>query len=184
MKPSFLEGVVLAAVASVGGGCVWTLLGPVASLYTRGAVLILGLTFCYLRYLLRRSGARAGRVFSVLAVGGFALAVGWCTPNLAWCAAIALGFIWLVRSLLFHSSLVAAAADLGLTTFSYAAGLWAAINTHNVFLIVWCVLLAHATFVAIPGTVTSQRATRANTDSFKHAQRAAEAALRALSRST
>ena len=184
MKPPFLEGAVLAAVASVAGGGVWTLLGPVASLYARGAVLILGLTCCYLLYLFRRSGARAGRVFSLLAVGGFALGVGWCTPSLAWVAAIALGFIWLVRALLFHSTLVAAAADLGLTTLSYLAGLWAAINTHNVFLIIWCVLLGHAAFVAIPGHIAPPRAARANPDSFKHAQRAAEAALRALSRST
>ena len=184
MKPSFFEGVVFAALASVTGGVLYQGLAPLLSPYLRGSGLILGVSLAYLVYLLRRSDTRVGRIVSVIAWLGIALGALWFRPHLSVLVAIALGFIWLVRSLYFHTRLLTALADLGMTGASYAAGIWAALNTHSVFAVIWCVLLVHATFVALPTLGISGLRTASAPDPFKRAQRTAEVALSALTRSS
>ena len=183
-RPGVLEGIVLALVAAATAAVVFPVL---TILLAPGAVLrliIAGLSFSYLCYLLQRSEQKVGRITLVL---------GWCllavtawvfAPSLLTYAAIHLVIIWLVRSLYFYNSVLSALADLGLTGLALIVALWAWLTSGSLFLVVWCLFLVQALFVVIPRHF-AQTAKSANSavslspeDSFETAYRAAEQALR------
>jgi hypothetical protein len=183
--PTFIEGVWVAIMASIAGAAVFTVL---ASFFSGGAVLrwvITGAALCYVLYLLSRSSERSGRV-AVLTLWLIAVAAAWfISPPLPLYVAFHAGMIWIIRSLYFHSSAVGSLADLGISGVSMAAGLWAGLQTHSVFLSIWCFFLTQALFVAVPTGINALRArTREQEigeDRFENAHRAAEAALRKFS---
>jgi len=181
-RPTFIEGVIVALAASLSGSLVYAVLAP---LFGSGPVLrllIAAIAFGYLLYLLRRSPERVGRI-TLVTLWGLAAAGAWLLElPLLYYLALHLGLIWLTRSLYFYSSLVSALADLGLTAFSLAAGLWAASHSHSLFLGIWSLFLVQALFSFIPTTLQSSGTSPApEPDRFDRAHRAAEAALRKLS---
>jgi hypothetical protein len=180
-RPGFFEGALVAATASLAGGACYAAL---TTLFPAAAVLrllIASLALAYLVYLLRRSEERVGRI-SVLVLWLAAAAALWAlhAPPLLYLSAH-LGLLWLVRSLYFHSSLVAALTDLGLVALGLAAALWASSQTQSIALALWCFFLVQALYVAIPARIAGRGDGAALAeDRFQTAHRAAEAALRRL----
>lgn len=179
--PSFLEGVLVALAASLGASILQAALGTLIGDSGGLRLVIAALALGYILYLLGRSRERVGRMTSLvawtLAAGaawGLGLPLG---PYLL----VHLGLIWLVRSLYFHASLLAALADLGLQILGLAAALWALLHTGSLLLAVWCFFLVQALFVAIPPRLPRPAPPPdANGDRFRHAERAADAALKRL----
>jgi hypothetical protein len=92
--------------------------------------------------------------------------------------------VWLVRSLYFYSGVMPALMDLGLSTLSVSATIWAITRSGSVFLATWCFFLVQALFVTIPPAIkktkTPQRNAVAENENFERARRQADQALRQL----
>jgi hypothetical protein len=184
-QPTFFEGVAVALGASLVGSLLYAVLSPLGTAGWMLHLLIAGLGFGYVVYLLGRSRERAGR-FTVLVLGSLAAGVTWfLTPSLALYLLAQVGVIWLVRSLYFYASLLSALADLGLSALSLAAALWAWVQTGSLFLTLWCFFLTQALFVVIPARITGKEGENhpdpKRADRFERAHRAAQAAVRKLS---
>lgn len=182
--PTFLEGVVVALVASVAGSVLQaalTFLGGTGASWLLIALLGLG----YALYLLWRSPLRVGRVAALAAWGAVAGLLGLAAPSLALYVALHVAALWLLRSLFFHARPLAALADLALSGAALAAGLWAFAHTGSLLLGLWCFLLVQALFVAIPQGAPARRVAAAPPadDRFETAYHVAEAAARRLATS-
>lgn len=180
-RPGFLEGVVVALIASVFGAAVLTV--P-ALLFGSGLdrLVIAAIGLAYVLYLLVRSGERIGRVTVVTLWLLVAAASWWLAPPLPIFVVVHVGMVWLVRSLYFHASALSAVADLGLNGLAVAAAIWAGFHTHSLWLGLWCFFLVQALFVAIPPHWRRPKHAQATADDrFEAAHRAAESALRKFS---
>jgi hypothetical protein len=184
-RPGLMEGVAVALAAAAGGTVLYSALVPFLGAPTAIRTLVPLLGLLYLLYLLSRTGERIGRVTTVAAWLAVAAAAWLLELPLSAYVLAHLGAIWLVRSLYFHPGMLAALADLGLTTLALAAGMWAAQRTGSLFLTLWSVFLIQALFVAIPPRVTARsprpRRDGEAEDVFDRAHRAGEAAVRRLS---
>lgn len=180
-RPGFFEGVGVALVASAIAGVLFSVL---ATLLPGGLVLralVAGLALAYLLYLLQRSGERVGRL-STIALWALATVAIWLAGlGLPAYLLAHVSLLWLVRSLYFHASLLAACADLGLALLGLAAAVWAARTSGSVFLTFWCFFLVQALFIAIPARRVPPAEAHAEGgdggERFQRAHRAAEAAL-------
>jgi hypothetical protein len=90
--------------------------------------------------------------------------------------------IWVVRSLYFHSSLLAALIDCGLSGLAACGLAWAAVQTGSVFVATWTFFLVQSFFVAVPPAPGRSAACPSRNESFARARRQADAALRVLAR--
>jgi hypothetical protein len=184
-RPTFFEGVAVALTASLVGGALYAALTPA---FGSGAVLrllIAGVSFGYVVYLLTRSRGRIGRP-TALATWAVVAGAGWLLGlSLPLYLAVHLGAVWLIRSLYFHASLLAALLDLGLNGLGLGALIWAATLSGSLFLSIWCFFLVQALFVAIPARMHRGPAhvppARGGEDRFERAYRVAQSALRKLS---
>jgi len=148
--PNVIDGLVVAILIAGGAALASLLLG---SVFGKAALLHLVLpaaTMFYLLYLLRRSGARIGRLVTLAAWSVASLSCWLLDVSLAQQALVQAGLIWLVRSLYFHDSLIAAALDGGLVTVGIAAGVWALVNTGSAVAALWCFFLLQSLFFWIP----------------------------------
>ncbi len=146
-------------------------------------ILIAGLGLGYVLYLLKRSGYRIGRLTTLAAWALLAGAIGFVQPALPLYLLVHVGALWLIRSLYFYSSVLAALADLGLNAASVVAAVWALRYTGSVFLGIWCFFLVQALFAAIPPALPRNQNIPGEPeaeDRFQQAYRVAEAALRHL----
>jgi len=183
-KPSFFEGVgvalVIAVVASAG-------LFTFSALFYSAlpfSFLIAAVAMGYMSYLLARSGEKTGRVTTV-AVWIVITTLGFVfidSPLVF--LLLQLIFIWLIRSLYFHNSVLSAMADLGILAASLMIAAWSWFNTNSVFITTWSFFLTQALFVLIPsqfGVKKNQVCGNSNSeDRFESAFRAAETAVRNL----
>ena len=183
-RPTFLQGVLVAAVLGCCASAVVATLTPFVGL---GAVLRLAipaLGLAYLLYLLSRSKERVGRITMLSLWGVLAAITWWIAPPLPFYLLIHVGAIWLVRSLYFYSGVLPALMDLGLGALSITATVWAISRSGSVFLATWCFFLVQALFVVIPRAIKSkqkpERNTAAESKNFEHARRQADQALRQL----
>ncbi|MDH3613176.1 MAG: hypothetical protein OES10_07830 [Gammaproteobacteria bacterium] len=183
-RPSFFHGVIVAAVLGFFASAIVATLTPFVGL---GAVLrfvIPALGLAYLLYLFSRSEERVGRVTTLFLWSVLAAITWWVAPPLPLYLLIHVAAVWLVRSLYFYSGVLPALLDLGLSTLSISATVWAISRSGSVFLATWCFFLVQALFVAIPSTVNRkqkpQRNTAADSENFEHARRQADQALRQL----
>ena len=183
-RPGFFEGAVVALVATIAGGACYSALTTVFPSTGVLRLLIAALGLAYIVYLLRRNEERVGRI-TTIALWLLAAVALWIfePPSLLYlCGHLAL--VWLVRSLYFHSSLLAALADLGLVALGLAAAVWAARQSGSVALSLWCFFLVQALFVAIPARFPAEGGSTNDAlpeDRFQRAHQTAEAALRSLS---
>ncbi len=182
-RPTFFEGVAVAAAASIFGAALFAAL---AMVFAGGGVLrllIAGIGLAYAVYLLARSRERVGRVTVLTAWLMLAGATWFAAPPLPLYAVVHVGMIWVIRSLYFYSSALSALADLGLSGLSLAAAVWAGIHSHSVFLSLWVFFLVQALFVLIPAgwrRSRNQAGPLDGEDRFECAHRVAETALRRL----
>ena len=183
-RPSFFHGAIVAGVLGFFASAIIATLTPFIGL---GAVLRLtipALGLAYLLYLFSRSDERTGRVTTISLWSALAAITWWVAPPLSLYLLIHVGAIWLVRSLYFYAGVLPALMDLGLSTLSVSATVWAITRSGSVFLATWCFFLVQALFVTIPPAVGGKKTTAKNlapnNDKFEQARRQADRALRQL----
>lgn len=183
-RPSFFHGVIVAAVLGFFASAIVATLTPFVGLAAVIRFVIPAMGLAYLLYLFCRSEERVGRVTTLSLWGVLAAVTWWIAPPLPLYLLIHVGAIWLVRSLYFYSGVMPALLDLGISTLSISATVWAISRSGSVFLATWCFFLVQALFVAIPPAIKSRRAKQGNTatgnETFEHAKRNADRALRQL----
>lgn len=183
-RPSFLHGVMLAAVLGFFASAVVATLTPFIGLGSVIRLVIPALAFAYLLYLFSRSEERVGRVTALSLWSVMALVSWWISPVLPLYLLIHVGAVWLLRSLYFYSGVLPALMDLGLNGLSISASVWAITRSGSVFLATWCFFLVQALFVAIPSAVQRKQEAPTNTavenEKFESARRQADQALRQL----
>ena len=183
--PGFFDGVVAALVISLGAAAAGLLFGQFVAVGTLFQVVLWGAALAYLAYLLRRSRARIGRVVVISAWALVTLGCWLVDASLSGQVLLYAGLIWLVRSLYFHASIVAALLDLGLVALGLAAAVWALLNTGSLAASLWSFFLVQALFRWIPDfdRAPGGNAPRAaaSASSFQSAHRVALDAVRKLS---
>ncbi len=185
-KPGIINGVILAAIISLAAGAISLLFGPMLGYGNLFNLVLLAATLTYLLFLLGRSDTRVGRVvlisaWALASLGGWFFGLGILEQVL-----IQAGFIWLTRSLYYHSSLFSAALDFGLVSAGLAAGTWAMVNTGSIAAALWSFFLVQALFCWIPELARKQAGEDLPTParaSFQNAHRVATDAVRKLSQS-
>jgi hypothetical protein len=182
---SFMSGVAAALVLALVASVTFTIAQPFTGTALLLRLLISGLGFLYVVWLVRGCRKRSGRLS--------AIAFWVLIPVCCWLFALSLPIyllvhvsaIWLIRSLLLYSGALPALLDLGLTGLSAIAASWSIWRTGSVFLATWIFFLIQALFVAIPSRIPGRRR-RPNRDidladsAFERARRRAEAALTQL----
>jgi len=183
-RPTFIHGVIVAAVLGFFASAVVATLTPFVGLGAVLRLVIPALALAYLLYLFSRSKERLGRVTALSAWAVLAAITWWVAPPLPLYLLTHVAAIWLLRSLYFYSGLVPALMDLGISTLSVSATVWAITRSGSVFLATWCFFLVQALFVAIPPSLekrrAEQRSTPAESEQFETARRQADQALRQL----
>jgi hypothetical protein len=148
-------------------------------------LLISGLAFVYILYMLSRSQERNGRI-TVMSIWFMQLIMLWLFyPPISLFVILHVLAIWLVRSLYCYASLFSSLADLGLNTLSISSAFWALHHAGRLFLTLWCFFLVQALFVYIPTGIKRPSLDKIvianNASDFKRAYQKAEAAVRKLS---
>ncbi|NQV87257.1 MAG: hypothetical protein HQ492_09300 [Woeseiaceae bacterium] len=183
-RPSFFHGAIVAAVLAFFASAIVATLTPFVGLAAVIRFVIPAMGLAYLLYLFGRSEERVGRVTTLSVWAVLAAVTWWIAPPLPLYLLIHVGAIWLVRSLYFYSGVMPALLDLGLSTLSISATVWAISRSGSVFLATWCFFLVQALFVAIPPAIKSRQAKQHNTtadnETFENAKRNADRALRQL----
>ena len=183
-RPTFFNGVVVAAVLGFFASAIVATLTPFVGLGAVVRLVIPLLGLAYLLYLLNRTAERVGRVTTLTLWTAMAAITWWVAPPLPLYLMVHVGTIWLVRSLYFYSGVMPALMDLGLGALSVSAAVWAITRSGSVFLATWCFFLVQALFVAIPPAVQRQakpeQSTPVDNENFERARRQADAALAQL----
>jgi hypothetical protein len=185
-RPGFFEGISLALAVSIVGSLLFSILNTVLPGNMVLRLLIAGVAFAYIVYLLSRSNERLGRV-TVLAVWAVAaLSIWMFSPSFVIYVVLHLILMWLVRSLYFYSSVLSALTDMGLSVLGFLGAVWAVSWTSSLFLGLWCFFLMQALFVFIPSNWKGRSLNKTagqpvGENPFDLAHRAAEAAVRKLS---
>ena len=183
-RPNFLNGVGIAAVFALLGSVAVTVLTPIVAFSALYTLLIPALGLAYVLYILSRSAERVGRATTLALWFGMSVTAWLVEPPFGLYLMAHVGALWLIRSLYFYSSALAALMDLGLNVVSTATAYWAAAHSGSVFLAIWCFFLVQALFVAIPSSLHRQPRHRPgahpNTENFERARLRAEAAIRQL----
>lgn len=183
-RPSFIRGVVVAAILAFFASAVVATLTPFIGLGAVIRIVIPALSLAYLLYLLSSNNERTGRVTTLSVWMVMAVVTWWIAPPLPLYMLIHVGAIWLVRSLYFYSGVLPALMDMGVSTLSISASVWAITRSGSVFLATWCFFLVQALFIAIPPAMQRPRNTRQDTafenETFEQARRQADQALRQL----
>jgi hypothetical protein len=183
-RPSFFHGVIVAGLLGFFASAVVATLTPFVGLGAVLRLVIPALSLAYLLYLFSRSGEATGRVTTLSVWGLLAVTTWWVAPPLPFYLLIHVAAVWLVRSLYFYSGVMPALMDLGLSTLSVSATIWAITRSGSVFLATWCFFLVQALFVTIPPAIkktkTPQRNAVAENENFERARRQADQALRQL----
>jgi hypothetical protein len=190
-KPHLIQGIFLAcglsAVAMLAMMAHWALPLP---LTLQGLVALLA--GGYILSLLVSQGARVGRITLGTLATGILLAATSLGLSATTMVLLAIGLIWLVRSLLYYASLLSAVLDGVLCAVSLGGALGAGLLSDSLVLAVWCFFLAQALWVCIPTSLarlgrpraTGQVETEPHSppDAFARAYRAADEAIGVMAR--
>lgn len=183
-QATILNGIGFAIIASISGGILITLLSLVFSTLDSMAMAISTLSLAYIVYLLRYSNARQGKVVVPACWAIINLFVYLFDMGLITHIAIQISFVWAVRSLYFHSSIITILLDLLLTVMSTGAGAWALAQTGSLIAAAWCFFLCQSLFCAIPKLNQSRNTAEVretDIDRFDTAHKVAQDAVRKLS---
>ena len=146
---SFLRGVAIALILSVSASVLYF---SMITLFSTGFAIrttISVVTFGYVLYLLSNAGSSFGKLsfISLYIVCASFLLFAW--PLTLDHALFSVGFIWLVRTVYYHSNFFYALADLVFSVVCFTAALGAVAQSHSVFLSFWCFFLAQALILPI-----------------------------------
>jgi len=186
-RPSFFREALLGLALSIVAAALSSTLSLVvdSEIAMRATIGLLGLA--YVLYRLNHSNERCGRIVTIALWAALTGCAWLFAPTLATFLVIQITLMWLIRSLYAYSSLLSAAADLGLTVLSLAVAVWALLRADSVFLAAWCFFLIQALHTAIPVTLEQQRPRASSDDlhepdddAFLRAHHTAESALRRL----
>ncbi len=181
---SILNGIVFAIIISLLSALLINLLPLIFTLVSSYSLTIAVLSLAYLVYLCRYSEIRQGRIIIIAAGISINLAAWLFEFDLITQTGFNLSTIWLVRSLYFHSSLLAAFLDLLLVIMATGAGTWALLQTESLIAAAWCFFLCQSLFSAIPDSsrfANKIGPDRKDSDRFQAAHRIAQDAVRKLS---
>ncbi len=183
-RPSFLNGVFLAAALALFASIGITVLAPLITLSLLYLFVIPCLGLSYILYLFSYSAERVGRV-TTLGLWMLVAASVWILAlPLTLYLVVHVSAIWLIRSLYFHSSIMPALMDLGLNVLSLASAIWAFMQSGSPFLAIWCFFLMQSLFILIPPVLNARTRSgvhhHSKADNFERARRRAEAAIREL----
>jgi hypothetical protein len=185
--PGVIDGVIVAALISVGAGVASLLLGGFVDYPILFQIVLYSAALTYLLYLLKRSDARVGRVVAIATWSLMTLICWLLDVHLLEQVLLQATVIWLVRSLYFHNSMFTALLDLGLISVGLAASAWAMLNTGSLVASIWSFFLVQAMFCWVPRLGQSPgdagRNSPQNRSSFQSAHRVAVDAVRKLSQS-
>lgn len=180
----FWPEIALGLALSLASTAVFSALRPLLGSQDALRLVLLGCTAAYTLWILRNAEVRSGRLVSAAAFAALAVALLAWNPMLwSWLAAL-VGFVWLLRSLYRHDSLLAALTDAGLCMLAIAAGVASLQHNHSLWLALWCFFLTQALHHLIPRgwgarpAPTSQPS--AGASAFDQAYRASEAAFARL----
>ena len=183
-RPTFIHGVIVAAILGFFASAIVATLTPFAGLGAVVRLVIPLLGLAYLLYLLNRSAERVGRITALSLWAVMAAVTWWIAPPLPLYLMIHVGAIWLIRSLYFYSGVMPALMDLGLGALSVSAAVWAITRSGSVFLATWCFFLVQALFVTIPPKIAARKKQQQNpaieNETFERARRQADEALQQL----
>lgn len=183
-RPGFFRGVIAAAVLAIGASAFVAAFIPFLGTVTVARLVIPGLAFAYLLYLLPMSGERVGRVttfslWSLMAIGAWLF-----VPSFSFYVLIHVGALWLIRSLYFYSGIVPSLMDIVLSGGAAIVALGTMHRTGSVFLATWAFFLLQALFVTIPASLRKKTVPvsppERRDDGFERSRRQAEAALKQL----
>ena len=183
--PGILQGIGFAIVASCAAGFLAITLPVLFMSATSSTLIVAALSLGYLVFLLKQGQTRRGRVVVIsawfaLSLGGWLIDASLVTQIL-----LQLSLIWIVRSLYFHASVLAALLDLVLIIMALAAGIWAILHTGSLMMAVWCFFLCQSLFGAIPEFSRRNNSDEVSSpsakDRFQTAHRVAQEAVRKLS---
>ena len=186
-KPTLIEGIVVAALLSVGAGAAAFIFFGLFPAWIASAALVTGLTLAYLGYVLWRSGTKVGAATILVTAFVAMIAMFFLGAPAIFLAVIAVSIISLSRSLVMYNSFISAAIDFGLTTLSFGAGIWGAFVSGSAVAGIWSFFLAQALFVFIPTSFSTCRlkeTAKTSVGGFERAQRAAEQAIGQMIRET
>ncbi len=178
---SFGASLAAALGLSVCGAAVLAMFAPIFGAGIALRIVIGGLGFAYVLFVLARSRERVGRVTTVVLWLVCATAAWFAGLPLAGYALVHVALVWLVRSLYHYSSVLAALADFGLGLLGAAFAAWAAQRSGSAWLAFWCFFLAQSFHVLIPASFGTRPERASPDDTFSRAHRAAQAAVRRLS---
>ncbi len=183
---TFNEGLLVAFIASILGSITFYVVSSVFSDSLSVKLLITGLNFFYIVYLMSRSKYQTGRLSVISAWLMITITLWFFWPTVPVFLVFQLLTIWLIRSIYYYSSLIPTVADFGLTLSGIAIALWVNSFTASLFLTLWCFFLAQALFVILPKSIspmTNSNTKNSNSEAdFQQAYRVAEVAIRNLSR--
>ena len=182
--PGIIDGVIVAIIISLGAAVTGLILGGFIASTTLFNLLLCTATLIYLVYLLKRCQAKVGRVVVIVIWFLTSLGCWFFEVPLFTQVLIQAGIIWLVRSLYFHGSLIAAALDGGLVAAGLAASAWAMMNTGSLAGALWSFFLIQTLFSWIPDLSHKQPVNpyrdQQDRSSFQSAHRIALDAVRKL----
>jgi hypothetical protein len=182
-RPTFTQGVVIAAVAAFVVASLVAALLPFIGVGSVARLMIPAVAFVYILYLVVSSGERTGNITTLSLWSALAAITWWIAPPLPYYVLIHVGGIWLVRSLYFYAGVFPALLDLALSALGVAGFVWAISRTGSVFLATWTFFLVQAVFAAVPRTVRPARKPETvDNRAFDRARKQAEAALSELAR--
>lgn len=181
-RGGFWRDAAIGFAATAAAAALVAALGPLVGAASALRLVIPALGLVCVLDRLATSRERTGRI--VVAIGWLAAAVAiWLVvPGVAGTVLAHAALVWLVRALYRYSSLLSAAADLGLTAVAVAVAAWVYGFSGSLFLAGWCFFLTQALNASIPETLgrAEPPAADASRDAFESAHRAATAALRRL----
>jgi len=186
-RPGFLEGVVVALVASMTVSISVAVFDWLLPLGILVRVLISLAGVAYLLYLFSRCREKVGRMTALSVYVSMVIATWVFMPSIPWVVIAHLGLIWLIRSMYFYSSVLSALLDLGLTVLSVVGAVAAYLHTDSLFLGLWCLFLVQALFTWVPSNwqrQSAQKKSPVENERFDVAYRAAENAVRKLATNT
>lgn len=177
----FWPEVLLGLALSLAAAAVFSVLRPLIGSADALRLVLLGCAAAYTLWTLRNTRVRSGRLVSAAAFVVLAVALlGWNPMLWSWLAAL-VGFVWLLRSLYRHDSLLAAVTDAGLSMLAVAAGMASLQHNHSLWLALWCFFLTQALHHVIPSGWGARPApagpVSATASPFDQAYRASEAAF-------